>query len=229
MSISSNISSLVNAAGQLSVVNNTSSTSTATGAVIIAGGTGIAKDLYVGGSVYSNGPVYSNGYAISTATALPVQSLGTPLGTVGTINFGTSLIANVANNILTVQAGSFSANFAGVVSTIVWTMDGAGNTVVIGDKAVIQIPYACNITQATVVGVNTGSALIYVSTTTLASWPSRTLISSSTISLTNSRTLQISTSSWSNTFLSTGSFLVASVQTVNTFTFLTLSLSVTRI
>jgi hypothetical protein len=120
-------------------------------------------------------------------------------------------------------------SLSGTTSTISWSIEGVGGVPITGDKAVIRVPYNCYVTQATVIGNTTGSSLIFVSTSSVATWPSRTLISTSTINLTNAQTLEISTASWSNTVLGAGSLLLASVQTVSTFTFLTLSLTVIRL
>jgi len=127
----------------------------------------------------------------------------------------------------TVSGGS-GGSISGTTSSIVWSIDGSGYIPPTGDKTAIIVPFDCYVTQATVIANNTGSALIYVSTSTVSSWPSKTLISTSSITLSNVQSLQISTSTWTNTVLARGQLIVASLQTVSTFTFLTLSLSVVR-
>jgi hypothetical protein len=272
MSIAGNLSFLENAAGQVIVTNTTPSNSSATGALTVAGGVGIAGGLVVNGVITAtnltvNGIVtasniYVGTYPVSTATALTTQYFGTNLGTAGTLNFATGTTATLVGGVLTIQAtasgggttlpsqsgqggkylttdgsnlswgtvsgGGGGATLSGTTSTIVWSIDGSGYVPPTGDKTTVVVPYDCYITQATVIGNSTGSALIYVSTSTVSSWPSRTLISSSTITLSYAQTLQISTGSWTNTVLTRGQLIVASLQTVSTFTFLTLSLSVVR-
>jgi len=125
-------------------------------------------------------------------------------------------------------SGGGGGSVSGTTSSIVWSIDGSGYIPPTGDKTVIVVPYDCYVTNATVIGNTTGTALINVSTSTVSTWPSRTLISSSTISLSNVQTLQITTSSWSNTVLMKGQLILASLQTVNTFTFLTLSLFIVK-
>jgi hypothetical protein len=124
--------------------------------------------------------------------------------------------------------GGGSVTLVGTTSTLVWVMDGSGYIIPTGDKGVF-VPYDCFVTEATVIGNTASSALIYVSTSTVNTWPSKTLISASTINLSSTQTLQISTSSWGNTVLTRGQLIVASLQTVNTFSFLSLSLTVTRL
>jgi len=231
MSIAGNLSILQNALGQVSVTNTNPSTSTTTGALTVVGGVGIGGSLNVGGTVTATNFVL-NGYQVSTSSALTVQLNGASLGTAGTLNFATGTTATLVGNVLTIQAtataGGGGGSLSGSTSTISWIMDGGGNIILTGDKSVIQVPFSCYVTQATVIGNNTGSALIYVSTASVSTWPSRTLISGSTINLSNAQTLQISTGSWSNTVLNAGSLILASLQTVSTFTFLSLSLSVIR-
>jgi hypothetical protein len=118
---------------------------------------------------------------------------------------------------------------AGQQTTFYWTIDGGGIVPSIGDKTIIQVPFNCYVTQATVVGNTTGSALIYVSTASVASWPSRTLISGSTINVSSAQTLQVSTASWTGTTLSAGTLILASLQSVSGFTFLSLSLTAIKL
>jgi len=193
---------------------------------------GIAGGIYVGGTVTATNFVL-NGYQVSTSTAsaLSVQYSGVTLGTANTLNFATGTTATLVGTVLTIQATASggSGGLSGSTATFSWSMDGGGFVPSTGDKAVIQVPFGCYVTQATVLGNTTGSALIYVSTSTVALWPSRTLISSSTINLSSVATLQITTASWTNTALGAGSLIVASLQTVSTFTFLTLNLNVIRL
>lgn len=62
---------------ELRISSLTDSVSTSTGALIVAGGAGIGKNLFVGGQVYAYGPVYSQGWAVTTSTGGTV--LATPL------------------------------------------------------------------------------------------------------------------------------------------------------
>jgi hypothetical protein len=230
MSIASNLSLLENSAGQVSITNNTISASTNTGALTVAGGVGIAGGAYVGGTVTATNFIL-NGYQVSTGTVLPVQYIGNAIGagTANTLNFGTGTTVSLSNGILTLQVPASVASATGSTATFNWTIDGGGLVPAIGDKAVMLVPFNCYVTQATVVGNAAGSALIYVSTGTVAGWPTRTLISSSTINLSSVQTLQVNTASWTNTVLSSGQLIVANLQSVSGFTFLTVSLTVVKL
>ena len=175
---------------------------------------------------------------VSTATTGTINNMSIGATTAATGRFTTITATNIFVNGYAVSTGTSSGSGSAtlpastaslITSEIIWSIDGGGFIPNIGDKAVMQVPFNCYVTQATVIGNSTGSALIYVSTSSVASWPGRTLISTSTINLVNTQTLQISTASWTNTTLSANTMIVASLQTVNTFTFLTLSLKVTKL
>jgi hypothetical protein len=229
MSIASNLSLLEDAEGRVSITNNTVSGSTTTGALTVAGGVGVVGNVNVGGTVAARTLVV-NGFQISTSSGFAVQNNGTALGvgTAATLNFGTGTSVSLSNGILTLQVPTQVAGVAGTTATFNWTIDGGGFVPNIGDKAVMQVPFGCIVTQATVIGNAVGSALFYISTGTVATWPSRTLISGSTVSLSSVQTLQISTASWTNTVLNAGQLIVANLQSVSGFTFLTLSLNVVK-
>lgn len=62
--------SSISLSGVTNIINTTSATSTITGALIVGGGAGVGKDLYVGGVVYSNGlPLIPSKIQETTATS----------------------------------------------------------------------------------------------------------------------------------------------------------------
>jgi hypothetical protein len=76
-------------------------TSTNTGALQIAGGVGVCGGIFVGGTVTATN-IFIGPYAVSTSSALSIQSGGVGQGTAGTINFSTGLSASVSSNVATV-------------------------------------------------------------------------------------------------------------------------------
>jgi hypothetical protein len=112
--------------GAINITNTTSSTSTVTGALIVAGGAGIGKDLYVKGTIYQNGvavataagsasgsiTMYQSGYLTVTQGTqrwyapynLNVTAIKTKLGTAGsnanviTINKNAAPVTNITIN-----------------------------------------------------------------------------------------------------------------------------------
>jgi len=79
--------------GITTVTNATSAVSTATGALIIAGGAGVGKDLYVGGLIYTQG------WAVSTGTTSTYASIAYALANTSTTHVGTAQFAVTATNI----------------------------------------------------------------------------------------------------------------------------------
>jgi hypothetical protein len=75
--------------------------STTTGALQIAGGVGIAKDVYIGGKLNVATTVTSFGYNLNTSTAITYQ--GTPIGNATTFNFGTGTTATVSGTTVDIQ------------------------------------------------------------------------------------------------------------------------------
>ncbi len=117
--------------GDVSITSSTVSISTSTGALTVAGGAGIAGNLYVGQNITSGditatgivnivGSAFLNGYAISTGTgggsALTIKDEGGNLTTQATsINFaGAGVIATTVGNDVTVTiSGGGSGSFSG--------------------------------------------------------------------------------------------------------------------
>jgi hypothetical protein len=196
--------------------------------------------LLSGTRIYGTGTIdtqlFVNGTTITTSTNTGALTVSGGVGVGGALYVAnTSYIAG-AQIITTATVGNYAAATSGpsittaslINSEFGWAIDGAGFSPSLGDKAVMVVPFNCYITSATVIANTTGSALIYISTSTVATWPARTAISGSTINLVNASYIQINTASWTNTLLTTGQLLLASLQTVNTVTFLTISLQVTK-
>jgi len=85
----------------ISIINNSSSTSTNTGALVVAGGVGIGRGLYVGGAITATN-VYVNGYAVSTGTfntgTLVAQAVSATSLISGTWTFTVSSTGSVTLN-----------------------------------------------------------------------------------------------------------------------------------
>jgi hypothetical protein len=79
MSINSQLSSLLSSVGVVNISSTTASSSTSTGALIVAGGTGIAGNLYVGGQIISAGGTISNSilnYTSFSVTTTAITQIG---------------------------------------------------------------------------------------------------------------------------------------------------------
>jgi hypothetical protein len=130
-------------------------TSTNTGALTVAGGVGVGGGMYVGGVITATN-VFVGGYAVSTASALTIQSGGVGQGSAGTINFSTGLSASVTSGVATVLLTTSTlmttaVNLAGGTAGYFAYQTGAGATafastasMYVGNAAVANILNAAN-------------------------------------------------------------------------------------
>jgi hypothetical protein len=88
-------------AGGIKATSAASASSTSTGALQVVGGVGVGGGMYVGGIVTATN-MFIGPWAVSTSSALTIQSGGASQGTAGTINFSTGLSASVSANVATV-------------------------------------------------------------------------------------------------------------------------------
>ena len=154
-------------------VNTTPSTSTTTGALRIAGGAGIAGDIYSGGNVYAS---YLQGTAITSAQP-NITSLGTLIGLA--VNGTTNLVGNVAatylvpTNFSTANAritGGYATGLANVYATTAqFNNFSSGNAQITGGSLTgIAIE---GVTTLAATNLSTGNAVItggYISALTNA-------------------------------------------------------------
>jgi hypothetical protein len=130
-------------------------TSTNTGALTVAGGVGVGGGMFVGGVITATN-VFVGGYAVSTASALTIQSGGVGQGSAGTINFSTGLSASVTSGVATVLLTTSTlmttaVNLAGGTAGYFAYQTGAGATafastasMYVGNAAVANILNAAN-------------------------------------------------------------------------------------
>ena len=87
------IKNATNITGQLKLVNSTQSTSTATGALVVSGGVGIAQNLNVGGNAVVTGTLNITGDTTlnSTLGVTGATTLGSSLGVTGNTTIGGTL------------------------------------------------------------------------------------------------------------------------------------------
>jgi plastocyanin len=144
----------------LIITSNTASTSTATGALQVAGGAGIAGNLNVGGTVYFTGdilPTSNNTVNIGSAT----NRFGTLFLAANTIDLGGTTITTAPNGelIFTTQAGnvSLSANTINFLSTVANTSNNSGDMNVTGNLTVNKI-YANSYFYANGTALTSGTA-----------------------------------------------------------------------
>ncbi len=140
----------------------TQSTSSTTGALVVTGGAGIRKDLYVGGAIYGN-PVYSNnGLVLTTATLAQYGVSSITAGTDTAINtstgavtiWGTSTLQSVTsrgattNQALTLTNATTSTTTA-TGALVVTAGVGIGGNLNVGGNVTIGGSITGSITTAT--------------------------------------------------------------------------------
>ena len=96
---------LSNAQQQLQIQPTTISTSTTTGALVVSGGTGVAGNLYVGGTIYGN--ISGN---ISGNVVIPGSNTGVVFNDNGNANTSTGFTFNKANGLVSVTGTLTAAN-----------------------------------------------------------------------------------------------------------------------
>jgi len=102
MSQASQLSFIDNVAGQITIAATTATTSTSTGALTVAGGAGVGKDLYVGGTIYGN-TIYSGGLPVLTSGT--TFNGGTVAGTISITNTASSTSSNTGALVVAGGAG----------------------------------------------------------------------------------------------------------------------------
>lgn len=118
--------------GVTNIKNNTSATSTLTGALIVSGGVGIGGDLYIGGTFYAGGQA-----VLTTASFFSAISEGTDIRiTEGPNN--TVIIANTSTLQTVTSRGSTTTNAIYITNTSASTSTTTGALQVVGGVGIGQ-------------------------------------------------------------------------------------------
>jgi hypothetical protein len=142
--------------------------SAVTGALQVAGGIGVGGGIFVGGIVTATN-MFIGPYAVSTSSALSIQSGGVGQGTAGTIDFSTGLSASITANVATVTLTTSTlmttaVNLAGGSQGQLAYQTAAGATGFVGPGTAGQILVSAGANAPTY--TNTGS--IYVGNAAVA-------------------------------------------------------------
>ncbi len=195
-------------AGIKTFANTTASTSTSTGAVIISGGLGIAKSMYVADDSYINGLKIGKGLA-SISTNIAIGSSTLAAATTGDKNVAVGASALAANTIAT-------DNTAIGYNTLAANTVGSGNTA-IGSGSITAMNNATsgNVLRNTAVGnaslsaMTSGAYNTVMGTFALADMTS----GSSNVSIGNEAGQKIGIGSVSNTQMNTSVIIGADART----------------
>lgn len=139
------------ASGVTSFTNTTESTSTTTGAVIVSGGMGIAKDLYVGGTVFA-----TNLAAVTSQTLVVQDPLVNLISDSGSYNYDIGVYSN--------YTGAYGVKYTGLIrsySDSIWKLFSnvsapAGSTVTLSNEVYDQFKAGNIITTGSFQGSGAG-------------------------------------------------------------------------
>jgi hypothetical protein len=117
------------------------------------------------------------------------------------------------------------------VITLTFIIDGGGSAITTGEKGHLEIPFACTITQATLLADQTGSIVIDIWKSTYAGFPptvANTITASAKPTLASASKYQDDTLTGWTTAIAAGDILAFNVDSVATVTRVTLNLRVIK-
>lgn len=171
------VASTASFTGIVRVLNTTNSISTSSGALIVDGGVGIRKDLWVGGNAYINGELAVTTGTINQFANQTVITAGTDTAvstSTGNITiWNTSNLQSVTNRGATTNNAIIITNASGSLSTAQGALQvtggvGIGQNLYVGGTTNLQDLIAGNstITSLTVINNETVGGILYVTSST---------------------------------------------------------------
>jgi hypothetical protein len=144
-----------------------------------------------------------------------------------------AVLSNSAGTLVNDGAGSLS--WAARTDIIEFIIDGGGSTITTGLKGYIQVPFACTITQATLLADQTGSIVVNVWKTTYSSFAPGThpvsgdkITASAPPTISSAAKAQDATLTGWTTSISAGDIIAFNVDSVTTIQRVTIALQVTK-
>jgi len=117
------------------------------------------------------------------------------------------------------------------ILTLTFIIDGGGSAITTGEKGHLEIPFACTITQATLLADQSGSIVIDIWKDTYANFPPAdgdSITASAPPTLSSAQKSQDSTLTGWTTAITAGDILAFNVDSITTCERVTLSLKVTK-
>jgi hypothetical protein len=195
-----------------------SGTITLAGTLVVAnGGTGVTTSTGSGSVV------------LSTSPTLVTPALGTPASATLTNATGLPLTTGVTGTLPVANGGTGITNNPNVLG-IEFIIDGGGVTITTGIKGYLEVPFACTISQWTLLADQSGSITVDVLSDTYANYGTNTsMVGAGTKPAIASATkAQSAPASWTTTSITAGNIIGFNVTSATTVTRVTISLKVTR-
>lgn len=165
-----------------------------------------------------------------TSPTLTTPALGTPAS--GTLTNCTGLPISTGVSGLGTGVATMLASATGAVASITFIIDGGGSTITTGIKGDLEIPFACTITQATLLADQSGAIVIDIWSDAYSAYPptdadSITSSTPPTITASGVKSQDSTLTSWI-TSIAAGNTLRFNVDSVTSIQRVTLSLRVTK-
>jgi hypothetical protein len=212
--------------------NTTGTASNVTGTVAIAnGGTGITSFGTGVATALGQNVTGSGGIALATSPSFTTPLLGTP--TSGTLTNCTNLpLSTGVTGTLSLSNGGtgITTSSNGVtVNDLIFIIDGSGSAITAGSKGYLEVPFACTISQWTLLADVSGSITIGIAKAAYSGFPTTTsIVASAAPALSSAQKAQSSSLTGWTTTITAGDILEFSASSITNVTRITIALKVTR-
>ena len=202
-------------------------TTQVTGTLPVAnGGTGVTTSTGSGNNVLSTSPTLVTPVLGTPTSGTLTNCTGYPTSA---LSGSVSLTSQVTGTLPVANGGTGITNNPNVLG-LEFVIDGGGSTIATGIKGYLEVPFACTISQWTLLADTSGSITVDVYSDTYANYGTNTsMVGAGTKPVISSATkAQSAPSSWTTTSIAAGNVIGFNVTAATTVTRVTISLKVTR-
>jgi len=191
-----------------------------TGTLPVAnGGTGVTTSTGSGNVVLSTSPTLTTPALGTPSSGTLTSCTGLPLSTGVT---GTLPLGNGGTGITTSSNGV-------TVNDLIFIIDGSGSAITAGSKGYLEVPFACTISQWTLLADVSGSITIGIAKAAYSGFPTTTsIVASAAPALSSAQKAQSSSLTGWTTTITAGDIIEFSASSITSVTRITIALKVTR-